>query len=214
MLASLLAQAFDVSPEQIVGPSWMPSNTKRYDVTVTFPAGTSKQDLRLMWQALLTERFGLQAHREAKISTVYAMTVPSDGAGILIRRPPPGSPGFDGSVGMRYGAAAFEIKGTMPPIAIARAVRSYLSFPLIDMTGLEGDYVVDLSIPRDLRDPAERESGRGAGFNPQENARRIGWNDVAFIKAVEKQLGLKIVRRDDRLEIVVIDHLEPVPTPN
>jgi uncharacterized protein (TIGR03435 family) len=209
-LSSLFLNACGVPPNQIVWPASMADNPKRYDVIVTFSAGTSKHDLQLMWETLLTERFGLKTHPETKVSTVYAMTIPAGGEP-LMPRPGPDAPAWDGTVGIQRSADVFEIKGTMPVKAIATPVNSLLSFPLVDMTGLKGDFLIDLSIPRDLVDNSV---GFTRGGGREDNARRIGWNDAAFIKAVQKQLGLKIEKLTSSVPTVVIDHIETTPTPN
>ena len=55
----------------LVGPDWL--TTERYDIQATFPPGV-QADVRKMMQALLAERFGLQAHREMIDSRVFVLT--------------------------------------------------------------------------------------------------------------------------------------------
>jgi uncharacterized protein (TIGR03435 family) len=48
---------------------------RRYDIAATFnPPGASQDEIRLMLQGLLAERFGLQAHREQRRLTLYELT--------------------------------------------------------------------------------------------------------------------------------------------
>jgi uncharacterized protein (TIGR03435 family) len=60
----IISYAFDISQQQIVGPKWL--NEEVYEIEAIMPAGTKRQASRLMLQALLAERFGLQFHRETK----------------------------------------------------------------------------------------------------------------------------------------------------
>ena len=69
-----------------------------------------------------------------------------------------------------------------------------------------GDYAIVLSVPH-VEVDQDGALGRGIGA-------RNGWSDQEFIKAAEKQLGLKIERRVVSGEMVVIDHLDTTPIPN
>jgi len=41
-------------------------DTERYDIVVKVPAGTTKEQINLMWQNLLAERFGVKIHHDPK----------------------------------------------------------------------------------------------------------------------------------------------------
>ena len=47
----------------------------RYDITARVPSETSPDNLKLMLQSLLAERFGLKAHTETKPLPTYALTL-------------------------------------------------------------------------------------------------------------------------------------------
>src|SRR5205823_199443 len=61
----------------VSGPAWLSS--ERYDIAARTSPQTSQADLRLMLQALLTERFKLTIHREAKELPVYALVAAKGG---------------------------------------------------------------------------------------------------------------------------------------
>src|SRR5690242_6099711 len=61
-LRDLVRVAYDVKDYQISGPEWM--ITARFDVTATYPPEIPKDQVPLMMQSLLAERFGLVVHRE------------------------------------------------------------------------------------------------------------------------------------------------------
>src|ERR1035437_6542153 len=63
-LADLIAMAYKVKPFQITGPDWM--SAQRFDILAKMPEGATKDDVPVMLQALLAERFKLTLHRENK----------------------------------------------------------------------------------------------------------------------------------------------------
>jgi uncharacterized protein (TIGR03435 family) len=77
-LAELIRTAYDVKPYQISGPDWMTS--ERFDVTAKLPDGATKDQVNVMLQALLAERFKLTLHREKKDRPVYALVVGKGGS--------------------------------------------------------------------------------------------------------------------------------------
>jgi uncharacterized protein (TIGR03435 family) len=76
-LKMLLMTAYDVKPYQINGPAWLDS--ERYDIIAKVPAGTTKDQAKVMWQNLLADRFGLTLHRESKIFPVEEMQIARGG---------------------------------------------------------------------------------------------------------------------------------------
>jgi uncharacterized protein (TIGR03435 family) len=63
-LMDMLMTAYDVKSFQINGPSWISS--ERYNVIAKVPEKTTKEQVLVMWQSLLGERFGVVLHRESK----------------------------------------------------------------------------------------------------------------------------------------------------
>ncbi|HXS96130.1 MAG TPA: TIGR03435 family protein [Candidatus Limnocylindrales bacterium] len=80
-LIMLISKAYDVKLYQIQAPDWMKPtmNVKRFDIIANMPAGSSKDDVPQMLQALLRDRFGLVVHEETKEKNVYALVVAKDG---------------------------------------------------------------------------------------------------------------------------------------
>ena len=75
----LVLQAYRLPAYQIQGlPSWVDS--ERYDIAAKAPDGSQPDQLMLMIQSLLIERFKLKAHKETKESPIYALVMTrSDG---------------------------------------------------------------------------------------------------------------------------------------
>jgi len=76
-LKDVLATAYAVKRYQITGPSWLDS--ERYDITAKLPDGVSRDQVPVMLQALLTDRFKMSIHKESKEEPVYALTVGKNG---------------------------------------------------------------------------------------------------------------------------------------
>jgi uncharacterized protein (TIGR03435 family) len=87
-MKSLLVAAYGVKTYQVSGPSWM--DTERFDIVAKVPPGASKDDVKLMLQNLLAERFKLTLHREKKDLPMYALVVAKNGP--KMKESPPDDP--------------------------------------------------------------------------------------------------------------------------
>src|SRR5262249_49388647 len=75
-MLDLVRTAYSVEPEKVVGgPNWLASD--RFDVIAKAPAGTTKENARLMLRELLAERFGLTVHNDSRPLPVFALTAGS-----------------------------------------------------------------------------------------------------------------------------------------
>jgi uncharacterized protein (TIGR03435 family) len=77
-LRQLISDAYDVNPVQLTGPDWLDS--KRFDVICKRPEGSGKEDVPVMLQSLLADRFRLATHREVTEQRVSALIVGKNGA--------------------------------------------------------------------------------------------------------------------------------------
>ena len=81
---------------------------------------------------------------------------------------------------------------------------------MVDATGLNGKYDIDLKWIKDIllseRDKARVEEQVGELLETGSGPR--------LVRAVQDQLGLKMNSKKGAGEIVVIDHIEKVPTEN
>jgi len=79
-IKGLVWVAYQVTLPQIVWPAWMAdSSGGAYDITATFPPGTTDPQQHAMLQALLKDRFGLVFHRETREAKVYALVISEHG---------------------------------------------------------------------------------------------------------------------------------------
>lgn len=76
-LAELMRVAYKVKTFQISGPDWLA--TERYTITAKMPAGSNRNQVPEMLQALLADRFKLAFHRTNTEQSVYALVVMKGG---------------------------------------------------------------------------------------------------------------------------------------
>ncbi len=63
-LKMLILRAWDLRDYQLVGPSSLDSD--KYDIVAKIPSGSTKDQVNLMVQDLLADRFGLVFHKETR----------------------------------------------------------------------------------------------------------------------------------------------------
>jgi uncharacterized protein (TIGR03435 family) len=213
-IKNLLIQAYGLPTQQITGPAWIDS--ERYDIVANVPPGATSQQVSVMLQNLLSDRFKLVVHRETRELQVYELTVAKSGPKIKPyvvdpneTEPEPGKPVIKNGVPVpRPGGFGFvtskdgterELVGrkrSMEQMAVVLA--NDLGRPVIDKTGLTGDY--DYSVK----------------FNPKVAAAQSdgGSNAPDIFTAVQEQLGLKLESKKDRIEMLVVDSGQRTPTEN
>ena len=219
----LLMSAYDVKTYQLVGPAWL--DTERYDVAVKVPAGATKAQVNVMWQNLLAERFGVKVHHEPKEFQVEELVIARGGPKLKqttwdpATPLPPGppqrkdgellSPGAVMTIFPGPNAKAHMVAKAQPLSKLADMLGNDLRRPVLDQTGLTGfyDFILDYTI--DL-------SGFPLPPGAPEPARDAGASDPGpdLAAAVEKDLGLRLVPGRAKLDVVVVDKAEKVPTDN
>ena len=217
----LIQRAYGVPRDQVSGPEWFDADL--FDVFATVPQGTSPDQIPLMYQSLLIDRFGLKFHRETKDSQVYALVVAEGGpkleeaphdvtaefssqnkggrnttTGEGINGP------FRSTLDFATGASHLEFL-SMTMGMLARQLHTTFALPVVDRTGLTGRYKIWLDIDMNEKIP---QSARGE--DGQDASTPAGGKERA---SLEKQ-GLKLVSQRASIERLVIDHVERVPTVN
>jgi uncharacterized protein (TIGR03435 family) len=260
-LKDVLTRAYGVKRHQINGPSWLDS--ERFDITAKIPEGVSRDQIPVMLQNLMAERFKMTAHKETKDQPVYALIVgkngpklkkasetddgnfrfetPGGGGGPLVREstavsgggaraaggpPPPPPPGAGAGGG---GARAMMMIGGNGRMQVRKAtlgnfadmLSNMLDRPVVDMTGVEGNYDIDLEVSMEEMVGMRRMGGAvavmhgpGPGGAGGEGGPAPESAPSASIFSAVQQLGLKLDPRKAPIEFVVIDKMEKVPTEN
>ena len=94
-LRDLLVNAYGIKHNQISGePDWL--DTQRFYIVAKVPEGATKEQVKIMLQNLLADRFKLAVHRETKEMPMYALAVAGKGPKLkettVSDAPPPSDP--------------------------------------------------------------------------------------------------------------------------
>ncbi len=80
-LRDLIVRAYNLKDYQLAGPNWLNSldSSTRFTIDATMPPSTTKEQLRVMLQSLLAERFKLVVHHETRELPQYSLVVAKNG---------------------------------------------------------------------------------------------------------------------------------------
>jgi len=183
-LKTLIRNAYGILSFQLEGePKW--SDTEMYDIAAT--TGTnekiSPEQLKLLLQSLLADRFQLKVHWETRETSLYALIPTKNGPKLQASQE-----GEDPGINTQKNPGIVHMKGTREPISIlASNLGNQLGRIVLDKTGLTGlyDWVLewDPGLTADTTHPS-------------------------LFTALQEQLGLKLEAQKGPLEMLVIDRVE------
>lgn len=207
-LRMLIARAYNVKDYQVTGLDGF--SGERYDIVAKLPPDTPREQVPLMLQNLLAERFKLKLHKEQKEMPVYALVVGKGGVKMKEVEPAPG-----GNRQVNINRGKLDLPKS-PISALADMLSRMLDRPVLDMSETKASYDIALEFTPDesIRGGmmGMRMAGPGAGPGPAPD-RPEGAAPNIFT-AIQEQLGLKLESRKAPVDILVVDHAEKVPTEN
>lgn len=191
-LQQIVALAFGIQRLRVLGgPGWIES--EQFDIIAkTGDLDANRDQVRVMLQAVLADRFKLTAHKEMHTASVYALVVGKGGPKMKEARD-------DEPAGSKTGASGGMLQVAFQKVTVLGLVNTLaniLDSPVLDETGLKGyyDYKLEWAATR----------------MGQENPGQVHANDSGpdlFI-ALQEQLGLNLVKKKGSIEFLVIDHAE------
>lgn len=205
-MKNFLMAAYDLPIGRIMGPAWIDS--ERYDVTASLAPGTTKEQLAIMLQNLVADRFGMAVHRETRDMALFEISVEKSGKlgpgltphveggpAIGMKGMPPPAPG---ALLVNMGPGRREVFARKQPMSnLVTLLAAEFGRPVIDKTGLAGDYDYVLEYVPEGTGPAPAAS------------------DVPSLQsAVRDQLGLRLEAARGPLEVLVVDRGNQTPTEN
>ncbi|HEX7795044.1 MAG TPA: M56 family metallopeptidase [Vicinamibacterales bacterium] len=235
-LSMLVRFAYAIQEFQIIGlPDW--KDSERFDLNAKAesdlrpgPLGTVGP-LQKMMQALLADRFELRAHVEKREMPIYALVVArADGrlgpglrlstvdcAALMAERARrgmmPAPPGELMQCGFRIGPGQIT-GGSMPLSQLANSLSNFVQRVVVDRTGLNGNFDLDLKYTLDQSTmanalgPAKAAAIAGAP-SPDVPA---GSDAPGLLTALQEQLGLKLESARGQVDVLVIEHVDkPAP---
>jgi uncharacterized protein (TIGR03435 family) len=194
-LKRLVAEAYQLQLNQVLGPSWLGQN--EYDIDARATGVSTREQMALMIRSLVAERFGLKQHSEMREMRVYELVIGPSGAKIH-----PLNGGEPVRAGGRFHfhgdlrefadllAVQFSIPAADNPSEPVRASTSPI--PVVDKTGLQGifDFSVDI--------------------HPELGTDMF----TSWQRALQDQLGLKIESRKGNVAVLAVDAAAKMPTEN
>lgn len=184
----LLGLAYRVGVDQIeIKPEWVDATCYDVNARAEGEGPLGNDQLRALLQNLLAQRFQLAQHREVKQINGYALVVANGGPKLQASKggAATGHIGPDGLMARNF-----------PLNALASILMHTVGAHVVDETGLQGSYDIDLSFTPDV-DMAPKNSDLPSVFT-----------------ALQQQLGLKLVAEKVSVSMLVIDHIERIPTEN
>ena len=171
----------------VEGPAW--ADSVRYDIAARPPVASSPGDLRLMLRALLADRFKLVVRAERRESAVHFLTVDAKGHKLRPSKP-------DSALRIQPDATgiAFE-NATMSDLQLFLSSTRGLSRPVINRTGLDGNFDFKLAILTGTDTEEARKAAIGSG------------NIVVFADAV-KEVGLRLDPGTVPIDVITIEKAE------
>jgi uncharacterized protein (TIGR03435 family) len=129
--------------------------------------------------------------------------------------------GRNGTLKMSMANGTMHLESSkMSMAALAERLTPFLDHPVVDMTDMKGTYVVSLDLSMEDMMAAARASGMGVAMPGGRDGASTDGVPVAsdpagssIFSSVQK-LGLKLERQKVPFELIVVDHLEKVPTEN
>jgi uncharacterized protein (TIGR03435 family) len=213
-LKRVLMFAYDVKYWQIAGPDWL--NSLRFDISARIPEGAAKEQSLAMLRNLLTERFQMTVHRETKELPIYVLLTDKTGAKLKQTTEAAGDDNTVATITRNEGKDGFPVLAPGSPGVVVETrngrarinafhsdlskladfLSTQLGRPVFDQTGITGtfDFVV---------------------YYRPENAPPDDANPYpGLFDALREQLGLRVDARKGPVEMLIVDHVEKVPTGN
>jgi len=199
---ALVLYAYEIGDYQLIDmSSW--GRADRFDVEAK-AEGATRADMAPMTRSLLRDRFGLQAHRETRVGTTYALVL----ANANTKLGPNLKPNTDDckanvSAPANAPAGSVRVAGCSDADSIASFAARAMGAPVVNRTGLAGNFEYSMFYSP-VGDPL---------FGREVTATTPDTGAPLFSTAMQEQLGLKLERSQGNVEVLVIDHIER-PTEN
>ena len=200
-MVDLISAAHNMEPNKILGgPNWL--DWDRFDVLAKAPP-TSQENLNVMLQNLLADRFKLVVHKDTKLMPAFALTA-GKGKPKMKEVSGSGEPGCQGvPQNPAPGTVPYQVIAchNMPMATFAGVLRdigggNYLPDAVVDQTGLSGTWDFELK------------------WTARNRLAQAGPDGINLLDAVDKQLGLKLEAKKALLPVLIVDSVNQQPTPN
>jgi bla regulator protein blaR1 len=208
------------SDDQLSGaPSWITS--EKYDVSAKiedslaeklqkFSFDQRMEQMRLMIQSLLADRFQMKVSHETKEIPVFVLIVAKNGSKLTPSKSPargpdgtfPPGPAGSHMTGERRGQ--LTVNGLPITVLADMLSRQLGGRAVLDETGLKGDYDIILNWnPENSIEVGTGDDNQGSG-----SVRLPESSGASLFTALQEQLGLKLITKKSPMDTILIDHIE------
>jgi uncharacterized protein (TIGR03435 family) len=163
-LKRLIMRAYQVRDYQVMGPDWLDS--ERFDVAAKPPSAAESEQLNLMIQTMLVDRFKLVVHHDTKVFPVYGLVVAKGGLKVK-EVEDDGNPDNRGRRGQFIGLRCSMAR-------LAEQLGRTMDRPVVDMTDLKGVYNLTLHWTPEEAQVAREETRAGTQTYPSAMDRATG----------------------------------------
>jgi uncharacterized protein (TIGR03435 family) len=190
-----VAEAYRVQLTQVLGPNWL--NQNEYEIAARAVRSVPREELDLMLQSLLEQRFELRHHTETREMRLQKLVKDKSGPKIQATKEgetPKATGGLRFRGDMRQFADFLAVQLSIPATndPTKPAIGGGPMIPVLDKTGLAGTYDIDVDIKPEL-----------------------GTDMFALWKrALPERLGLRLETGRDHAEVVVVESALKTPTAN
>src|SRR5215831_7693522 len=207
-MLDLIRTAYSFDADKVSGgPSWLEYN--RFDVTALAPANTPQDQIKLMLQSLLDQRFKVVVHKDTAPVAAFVLSM-GKGKPKLKEADTSGKTGCQPQPVQAPGAIAPD-QIRVPMIGIAChnitieafaaelkgiAGGGYVTNGVVDSTGLKGSWDFDYR------------------FTSKPFSQLAGAEAVTLLDAIDKQLGLKLEEQKVPTPVIVVDQVNEKPSDN
>ncbi|HEY4361178.1 MAG TPA: TIGR03435 family protein [Bryobacteraceae bacterium] len=199
--ASLIFYAYNLTASfQIAGYVPFPEGWNWFDIEARAGANATDDQIRLMFQSLLEDRFKLKVHHESRSMPQYELVIAKGKSKLTPARTGDMTVTIEGrTFSTRSGTCgttlwaegAHLICHAVTMEAIVSSLRGGLQAPVADRTGLTGTY--DLNV---LYLPDDRKLDPNAPPSPP------------LAEAIQEELGLRLEKTKGEVSVLVVDHIE------
>jgi uncharacterized protein (TIGR03435 family) len=205
LIATAYDLGFDTSQQISGGPGWVKFEkfdvVAKVDETILAQLGTLSperqgEQLRMMIQQLLSDRFALRIHREPKELTVYTLVIAKGGPKLKPGQLQPNLRGSLPQTRIDTRGPGFLVGHNAPATLLARVLSGQPEIggrSVLDKTGLSGKYDFTLKwMPESTID----------GPSTQEDL-------ATLFTALQEQLGLQLRSKKATVDVITIDSVSP-----
>jgi uncharacterized protein (TIGR03435 family) len=222
----LLLLAYEVTGEQLSGPDWL--NDTDFDIMANVPPGSTKEQVHVMLQRLLMERFKMTIHHESQDKLAYDLSVAKTGLKLKETVYPNAKPASGSSIEFTLDKNDFPV---LPKEAAVQARLDWVkngsfrsTFRAYPISKFVQDLVGVLTTMISVSDDPTRtfaarvidKTGLTGRYDFTLEYAGLDDNSTGpgIFSAVDKQLGLKLEKSKAPLDIIVIDHINKTPIEN